>query len=119
MDILSANLPVERPYMPSHSTSTMEIPSRYMVNWRYSELSWAHNRRLYASKNINWSSMIQTLEILEGKPPFDPIDRVHGQYVLILALAQYIGYPGLALLNTIQKSSPVNAYYSRKDITGN
>ncbi|KAI4123119.1 MAG: hypothetical protein LQ338_005432 [Usnochroma carphineum] len=38
---------------------------------------------------------IQTLELLEGKNLFDPIDHVHDQYVLPLALAQYIGYLGL------------------------
>ncbi|KAJ5971958.1 protein kinase [Penicillium vulpinum] len=41
-----------------------------------------------------WSIGVMTLELLEGKNLFDPIDRVHGQYVLPLALAQYIGYLG-------------------------
>ncbi|KAJ5953482.1 kinase-like protein [Penicillium verhagenii] len=38
--------------------------------------------------------MIHTLELLEGKNLFDPIDHVNGQYVIPLALAQYIGYLG-------------------------
>ncbi|KAL3483784.1 hypothetical protein BJX62DRAFT_230734 [Aspergillus germanicus] len=38
-----------------------------------------------------WSVGVMTLELLEGKNLFDPIDRIHGQYVLPLVLAQYIG----------------------------
>jgi serine/threonine-protein kinase SRPK3 len=82
--------------------------------------------------------MIQTLEIMEGKNLFDPIDHVHSQYVLPLALAQYIGYLGPPPLIIIQKSPlfstyfdsegkpysphplpPVNAYFSLKATTGN
>lgn len=55
--------------------------------------------------------MIQTLELLEGRNLFDPIDRVHGQYVLPLALAQYIGYLGPPPLNIIQKSPLFSTYF--------
>ncbi|KAJ5212360.1 protein kinase [Penicillium cinerascens] len=46
----------------------------------------------------------RTLELLKGKNLFDPIDRVHGQYVLTLAIAQYIGYLG----------PPSTEYYSEE-----
>lgn len=46
----------------------------------------------------------QVLELLEGRNLFDPIDRTHNQYVLPLALAQYIGYMGLPPLWMIQQS---------------
>lgn len=36
---------------------------------------------------------------------FDPVDRVHSQYVLPLAIAQYIGYMGLPPLWMIQQST--------------
>ena len=50
------------------------------------------------------------LELLEGKSLFDPIDRVNKQYVLPLALAQYIGYLGPPPLK-ILKQSPLMAEY--------
>lgn len=47
---------------------------------------------------------LQMLELLEGRNLFEPIDRVHNQYVLPLALAQYIGYMGPPPLWMIQQS---------------
>ncbi|OOF90911.1 hypothetical protein ASPCADRAFT_409626 [Aspergillus carbonarius ITEM 5010] len=46
----------------------------------------------------------ETLELLEGKNLFDPIDRTNNQYVLPLALAQYIGYLGSPPVEIIQQS---------------
>ncbi|RAL10301.1 kinase-like protein [Aspergillus homomorphus CBS 101889] len=43
-----------------------------------------------------------------GKNLFDPVDRVHGQYVLPLALAQYIGYLRPPPLEIIQKSNLIS-----------
>lgn len=47
----------------------------------------------------------QALELLEGKNLLSPIDKVHNQYVLPLALAQYMSYMGPPPLWMIQKSS--------------
>ncbi|PIG83706.1 hypothetical protein AARAC_011782 [Aspergillus arachidicola] len=55
-----------------------------------------------------------TLELLEGKNLFDPVDCVHGQYVLPLALAQYIGYLGPPPLEIIQKSPLFQTYFDSK-----
>ncbi|CRL21622.1 Serine/threonine-protein kinase DCLK [Penicillium camemberti] len=63
-----------------------------------------------------WSIGVMTLELLEGKNLFDPIDHVHGQYVLPLALAQYIGYLGLPPMNIIQNSPLFSTYF---DAQGN
>lgn len=49
---------------------------------------------------------------MEGRNVFDPIDKVHNQSVLPLALSQYIGYMGLTPLWMIQQSSnPVIASF--------
>lgn len=45
------------------------------------------------------------LELLQGRNLFSPIDTAHSQYVLPLALAQYIGYMGPPPLWMIQQSS--------------
>ncbi|KAJ5405013.1 protein kinase [Penicillium sp. CMV-2018d] len=58
-----------------------------------------------------WSIGVMTLELLEGKSLFDPIDHIHGQYVLPLALAQYIGYLGPPPLNIIQNSPLFSTYF--------
>lgn len=50
------------------------------------------------------------LELLEGKNLFDPIDRENRQYVLPLALAQYISYLGPPPLSLI-KQNPIFATY--------
>ncbi|EGC44886.1 conserved hypothetical protein [Histoplasma capsulatum var. duboisii H88] len=42
---------------------------------------------------------------------FDLIDRPHGQYVLPLALAQYIGYLGLPPLEVIRQSPLFSTYF--------
>lgn len=41
---------------------------------------------------------------MEGRNPFDPINHVHNQYVLPLALAQRIAYLGPPTLTLIQQS---------------
>ncbi|KAL3444920.1 kinase-like domain-containing protein [Aspergillus insuetus] len=61
-----------------------------------------------------WSVGVMTLGLIEGKNLFDPIDRVHGQYVLPLALAQYIGYLGPPPLHMIQKSPPFSTYFDEQ-----
>jgi hypothetical protein len=56
----------------------------------------------------------QTLELLEGKNLFNPIDRVHDQYVLPLALAQYIGYLGPPPLEMIKQSPLFSTYFDKE-----
>ncbi|KAJ0415599.1 kinase-like protein [Aspergillus carlsbadensis] len=58
-----------------------------------------------------WSVSVMTLELLEGKNLFDPIDRTYSQYVLPLALVQYIGYLGPPPLYMIQKSPLFSTYF--------
>ncbi|KAM5433064.1 hypothetical protein MferCBS31731_007288 [Microsporum ferrugineum] len=61
-----------------------------------------------------WSIGVMTLELLEGKNLFDLVDRVHRQYVLPLAIAQYIGYLGFPPLNIIEKSPLFSTYFDAK-----
>ncbi|KAJ5618219.1 hypothetical protein N7528_006862 [Penicillium herquei] len=61
-----------------------------------------------------WSLGDMTLELLEGKNLFDPIDHVHAQYVLPLALAQYIGFLGPPPLQIIQQSPLFSKYFDTK-----
>lgn len=56
----------------------------------------------------------QTLELLEGRNLFDPIDRTNDQYVRPWALAQYIGYIGHPPQNMVQQS-PINSLYFDRD----
>ncbi|KAK9859592.1 Serine/threonine-protein kinase [Penicillium brevicompactum] len=63
-----------------------------------------------------WSIGVMTLELLDGKNLFDPIENVHGQYVLPLALAQYIGYLGPPPLDIIKNSPLFSTYF---DAQGN
>lgn len=51
---------------------------------------------------------------MEGKSLFDPIDRVNNQYVLPLALAQYIGYLGPPPLEMIRKSPLFSTYFDEQ-----
>lgn len=65
-----------------------------------------------AAKADGWyCHHIQTLELMEGKNLFNPIDRVHNQYVLPLALAQYIGYLGPPPLEMIRQSPLFSTYF--------
>ncbi|OJJ87940.1 uncharacterized protein ASPGLDRAFT_55214 [Aspergillus glaucus CBS 516.65] len=57
-----------------------------------------------------WSIGVMTLELLEDKNLFGPIDQTNNQYVLLLAMAQYIGYLGLPPLEMI-KQSPLSMYF--------
>lgn len=59
----------------------------------------------------NPSQSNQTLELMEGKNLFNPIDQVNNQYVLPLALAQYIGYLGPPSLEMIRKSPLFSTYF--------
>ncbi|RAH85863.1 protein kinase [Aspergillus japonicus CBS 114.51] len=61
-----------------------------------------------------WSVGVMTLELMEGKNLFDPIDRVNHQYVLPLALAQYIGYLGPPPLHMLQESPLFSTYFDEK-----
>lgn len=54
---------------------------------------------------------MKMLELLEGKNLFDPVDRTNGQYVLPLALAQYIGYLGPPPLEIIKQSPLFSMYF--------
>ncbi|EEH10409.1 predicted protein [Histoplasma capsulatum G186AR] len=49
---------------------------------------------------------------------FDLIDRPHGQYVLPLALAQYIGYLGLPPLEVIRQSPLFSTYFDSEATLG-
>ncbi|RJE24171.1 STYKc [Aspergillus sclerotialis] len=59
-----------------------------------------------------------TLEPLEGRNLFDPIDRAHSQYVLPLALAQYIGYLGPPPLDIIRQSPLFSTYFDAEGKLG-
>ncbi|KAK2780711.1 hypothetical protein FQN52_002079 [Onygenales sp. PD_12] len=61
-----------------------------------------------------WSVGVMTLELLEGKNLFDPIDRTHDQYVLPLALSQYIGYLGPPPLEMIKQSPLFQTYFDEQ-----
>ncbi|OQE13385.1 hypothetical protein PENFLA_c049G09239 [Penicillium flavigenum] len=61
-----------------------------------------------------WSIGVMTLELLEGKNLLDPIDRVNNQYVLPLALAQYIGYLGPPPLEMLRKSPFFSTYFDEQ-----
>ncbi|KAF2813565.1 kinase-like protein [Mytilinidion resinicola] len=63
-----------------------------------------------------WSMGVMTLELLEAKNLFDPIDRVDHRYVLPIALAQYIGYLGPPPLEMIKQSPLFSEYF---DADGN
>ncbi|KAL2813075.1 kinase-like domain-containing protein [Aspergillus cavernicola] len=63
-----------------------------------------------------WSVGVMTLELLEGKILFDPIDHVNNQYVLPLGLGQYIGYLGLLPLHMIQNSPLLSTYFDEKEL---
>lgn len=56
----------------------------------------------------------EILELLEGKNVFDPVDRIHSQYVLPLAFAQYIGYLGLPPLSMLQQSPLMATYFDNE-----
>ncbi|TPX22045.1 hypothetical protein DIZ76_016012 [Coccidioides immitis] len=55
---------------------------------------------------------VMTLELMEGKNLFNPIDN--NQYVLPLALAQYIGYLGPPPLEMIRKSPLFSTYFDEQ-----
>ncbi|PGH11543.1 hypothetical protein AJ79_04801 [Helicocarpus griseus UAMH5409] len=61
-----------------------------------------------------WSIGVMTLEFLEGRNLFDPVNRVHNQYVLPLASAQYIGYLGPPPLDIIRKSPHFATYFDEQ-----
>ncbi|KAL2848820.1 kinase-like protein [Aspergillus pseudoustus] len=58
-----------------------------------------------------WSAGVMTQELLERQNLFDPIDHTLEQYVLLLALAQYIAYLGPPPLHMIQKSPLFSTYF--------
>ncbi|KAL2842488.1 kinase-like protein [Aspergillus pseudodeflectus] len=61
-----------------------------------------------------WSVGVMALELLEGKRLFDPSDCTNGQYVLPLALVQYIGYLGPPPLPMVQKSPLFPTYFEER-----
>lgn len=80
--------------------------------WGFSVDIWSIGVMVDCSPSLqfNVANRYQTLELLEGKNLFDPIDRTNNQYVLPLALAQYIGYLGPPPLEII-KHSPLSVYF--------
>ncbi|KAK2852153.1 hypothetical protein FQN49_005317 [Arthroderma sp. PD_2] len=72
------------------------------------QLPWSHPVDM-------WSIGVVTLELVEGRNLFDPIDA-NGRYSLPLALAQYIGYLGPPPLKIIQQSPLFSTYF---DVDGN
>ncbi|KAK2810901.1 hypothetical protein FQN50_002492 [Emmonsiellopsis sp. PD_5] len=61
-----------------------------------------------------WSIGVMTLELMEGRNLFNPIDWVNNQYVLPLALAQCIGYLGPPPLEMIRKSPLFATYFDEQ-----
>ncbi|WEW60369.1 hypothetical protein PRK78_005854 [Emydomyces testavorans] len=61
-----------------------------------------------------WAVGVMTLELLEGKNLFDPVDPVHNQYVLPLALAQYIAYLGPPPRDIIRQSPLFSTYFDEE-----
>lgn len=57
---------------------------------------------------------VQTLELLEGKNVFQPIDYEHHQYVLPLALAQYIGLLGHPPTSMILPGTPSAEHFDEQ-----
>lgn len=49
---------------------------------------------------------------MEGRNLFDSIDRVHNQYVLPLALAQYISYLGPPPLDMVRQNPLFSTYFN-------
>ncbi|EEP82159.1 predicted protein [Uncinocarpus reesii 1704] len=68
------------------------------------KLPWAYPVDIFATG-------VMTLYLMEGKNLFEPIDHVHNQYVLPLALAQYIGYLGPPPLEIIKQSPLFSEYF--------
>ncbi|KAL9125557.1 MAG: hypothetical protein Q9217_005256, partial [Psora testacea] len=63
-----------------------------------------------------WTVGVMTLELLEGKTLFNPIDHIHNQYVLPLALAQYISYLGPPPLDLIKQSPLLSTYFDEEGV---
>ncbi|GAM91389.1 hypothetical protein ANO11243_094390 [Dothideomycetidae sp. 11243] len=61
-----------------------------------------------------WSVGVMMLDLLEGRNLFRPHDPSNNQYVLPVALAQYIAYLGTPPLNVLQQS-PIFAVYFDAD----
>ncbi|SMR63713.1 unnamed protein product [Zymoseptoria tritici ST99CH_1A5] len=73
------------------------MPDTYRAPEVLMSLPWGHGVDI-------WSIGVMVLELLEGRNVFNPIDRVHNQYVLPVALAQYISLTGPPPLWMIQQS---------------
>lgn len=54
---------------------------------------------------LDETKSFKALELLEGRNLFHPIDKAHNQYVLPLAVSQYISYMGLPPLWMIEQSN--------------
>nr|POE56215.1 putative serine/threonine-protein kinase dyrk2 [Quercus suber] len=90
---------------PSTTTEGWWMPDTYRAPEVLMGVPWDHGVDV-------WSIGVMVLGLLEGKSLFYPIDEVHGQYVLPLALAQYMSYMGPPPLHMIQKSAnPVIATF--------
>ncbi|KAI5357810.1 Putative protein kinase [Septoria linicola] len=59
-----------------------------------------------------WSLGVMTLELLEGKNLFDPIDRSSNHYVLPLGLAHYVGYLGPPPVALLERSELMDKYFN-------
>ena len=51
--------------------------------------------------------------MMEGKDVFDPIDRTVDQYILPVALAQYIGLLGPPPLDMLRRSALMLKYFDK------
>lgn len=93
----------------------LQLPWGFPVDiWAIGVMVGGGNRCSFHSTNVLISFCAQTLELLEGKNLFDPIDRAHGHYVLPLALAQYIGYLGPPPLHIIRQSPIFTTYFDEQ-----
>ncbi|KAI2285697.1 hypothetical protein LOZ02_000856 [Ophidiomyces ophidiicola] len=87
-----------------HNNSDWWMPDLYRAPEILLKLPWGFPVDL-------WSIGVMTLELLEGRNLFGPIDYTNQQYVLPLALAQYISYLGPPPLAMIQKSPLFTTFF--------
>ncbi|KAK5168829.1 uncharacterized protein LTR77_006138 [Saxophila tyrrhenica] len=78
------------------------LPWDYPVDlWSLGMMAEAHNQK-------------QTLELLEGKNVFDPIDRTHNKYDIPLALSQYISLLGHPPTSMIERSQMCFSHFDEE-----
>ena len=80
----------------------MGLSGRCLVDWHHGE----HVTRLHPT-HISSLTFSQALELLEGRNLFEPIDRVNKQYVLPVAIAQYLSVLGPPLWMIQESENPL------------